>query len=380
MTDLEDVVRRVLRDRVLVPPAMVDPAGRAVAGARTVRRRRVLLGACAAGLVLVVVTAGLGALRGLVRISPAPPANQPPSQVPAAGVALVVNGHTLVLPDGRVVAVPGGGQADIVAALEVKQGWLVTASTAASDGSDSLLLVTRDATVVPLGQAVSGPPVVSADGTHLAWHAVGQLATGHLTDAGRLEVDTQTPVSDHGRPIALTDRATVLGAADKFDLWVPERGNYVPSWNVITGVVAVYGPLPGGRLVLGLVHPHPQAQNVCLAELDPLDNLHVTRTACDVPLRGGPDGVISPDGHWFVAPETDGDQALIDLTRVFDPPAVTSSLRADRPGVWVDANTLIAPVGAGLRRFDARSTASVPLSLAGVPSGATVDLVPRVTG
>jgi hypothetical protein len=378
MSGIEDLVRRSLHERVALAPALDDPAGRAVAGARTRRRRRALVATCAAGLVGVLVTGAVAGLRGGPHTLPVPPATVPP---PApAGVAVIVDRHALRLPDGRSVTLPAADQS-MSRAVQVRQGWLVTA-TVADSSRLAWWLVTGDAAVRPLVQELTDAPVVSADGLLLAWRDGTRLFTGHLTDGGGLAVDASTPMPAKGGPIAVTGTAVVLGATatgggiDSYDLWLPARGDYVPSWNVITNVAAVYGPLPGGRSVLGLVHPATGGKEVCLADLDPANRLRATRTACTLPLRADPAGAVSPDGHWLAAVASGG-VALVDLTTVFQRPTVATTWHADGPGVWVDADTMVAPAPGGLRRFHAGGGPDDPLAIPGVPSGADLTLVPR---
>ena len=110
-------------------------------------------------------------------------------------------------------------------------------------------------------------PVVEAGGFQVAWRDGTGLHTGHLSDKGDMVVDSSTKMTGPGNPIALTDPAVVLGSTDGFDLWVPSRGPYVPSWNVITQVAAAESPrqdfvLDGGgpfgagtQLEVAFVHP-----------------------------------------------------------------------------------------------------------------------------
>jgi hypothetical protein len=381
MSGIEDLVRESLHERVAMAPALDDPAGRAVAGARTLRRRRALVVACFAGLAAVLATGALAGLRSGVHTLPLPPATVPPPGPASSSVSLVVDHHALLLPDGRSVTLPAT-ESSMLGAVQLRRGWLVTGTTAGTT-AQSLWLVTPDGVVHPLAQGLEGAPVVAADGLRFTWRTGVRLFTGHLADGGSLVVEASTPISGKGAPIALTDTAVVLGATatgggiDSYDLWLPARGNYVPSWDVIAHVVAVYGALPGGRRVLGQVHPTSGSKAACLAELDPADSLRATRTACDLPLRVDPTGPVSRDGHWLAAPAGDGQVALIDLTTVFQRAAVTSTWHADRPGVWVDANTMVAPVSGGLRRFDTGGGAAPPVDVPGLPSGAQVDLVPR---
>jgi len=147
---------------------------------------------------------------------------------------------------------------------------------------------------------------------------------------------------------------------------------------VIKHVAAVSGAAPGGHLVLGLVHPAPAIKDVCLAELDPANSLRATGTACGLALRVDNDAPVSPDGHWLAATAADGAVALLDLTTVFQRPAVAARWMADRSGVWTDATTMVEIVSGRLHRVDVRGGTAVPLEVPGLPAGALFTLVPRV--
>jgi hypothetical protein len=373
---IEDLVRESLHERVAQPPALDDPADRAIAGARTVRRRRALTVACVIGVAAVLATGALTGLHGGPHMLPVPPASAPPSP----SLAFIVDHTALRLPDGRSVSLPPSETA-LTGADQVREGWLVTGATADANTS-SLWLVTPDAALHPLAQGLVGAPAVSVDGLWLSWRTATQLFSGHLIDSGALIVDSSTPMPDKGFPIAVTSTVVVLGATatgggiDSFDLWLPAKGHYVASWDVITNVAAVYGPLPGGHSLLGLVRPAQGSKEVCLAELDPETSLRATRTACNLPLRVDPAGAVSPDGHWLAAVGSGG-VALIDLTTVYDRPAIAATWGADWPGVWVDTNTMVVPAADGLQAFSVGDTAPRPVRVPGLPSNATTTPVPR---
>src|SRR5205807_7955870 len=97
-------------------------------------------------------------------------------------------------------------------------------------------------------------------------------------------------------------------------------------------------------------HPTPGSKQTCLAELDPTQNLRVVRTACGL-VRPDAPGSRSPDGHWLAVGEDNSKVTLLDLTRVFEHPAPAATWTADAPGVWVDTDTMVAPVSGRLERF-----------------------------
>ena len=161
-----------------------------------------------------------------------------------------------------------------------------------------------------------------------------------------------------------------------YDLWLPARGRYVPSWDVITNVAAVYGPAAGGRLVLGLVHQTPGSKQICLAELDPKQSLRAGRTACGL-LRADAPGARSPDGHWLAVSGDNSKVTLLDLTRVFEHPAPTATWTMDAPGVWVDVDTMVAPVSGRLERFRVGQATPEPLDVPSRLPDAQVVVVPH---
>jgi hypothetical protein len=358
---IEELVRESLRERVETPPAMEDPAGRAMSAARRHRRRRTVVAACGATLAVVL---GAAVVRGVT--PDRTPVAQPPTPAPASS-AFIVDDRLLRLPDGRTVA-PPATSTGIGSAVQVTQGWLVIGPTKGADTLE-LWLVSPDGQVIPLLTGLTGPPVGAAGGQRLAWRTAEGLFIGHLSEgAGSVIIDSITPMSGKGDLIALTDDAVVLGATetgggiDMYDLWLPARGRYVPSWNVITNVAFVYGPAPGGKLVLGLAYRTPGSKDTCLAELDPTQSLRTVRTACGL-VRADAPGSRSPGGHWLAVGEDNGKVALFDLTRVFEHPAPAATWTADAPGLWVDANTMVASVSGRPERFRVGQATPEPLDV-----------------
>jgi hypothetical protein len=371
---IEELVRDSLRERVEIPPALHEPADRAVSAARRIRRRRRALVATGVALVLAAATVQMG-----TAARPAPPANEPP--VPSsspAGAAFVVGGDTLLLPSGRPATL--AGQAGAIEAVQLPQGWFATSHTVDTETLTSWI-VAPDGRTRPVLSGLTAWPVAASDGRTFAWRDGSGLHTGHLSERGDMVVDHSTTISGTGFPVALTDRAVVLGTGvsrgptDGVDLWFPARGAYVPTWNVSSGVVGVFGWVPGRRTVIGLVRQSPGKTSTCLAELDPERSLQALRTECGVHLRSEPPGAVSPDGHWLAAQAGDGRVAVIDLTVQHLPAAVVWP--ADRPGTWIDEHTMVAPAGGQPRRFDVTSGTGEPVEVPGLTPGTRIEPVPR---
>jgi hypothetical protein len=392
---MRDVVRGSLQAQVVQPPPMLDSAGRALDGARRSRQRRSYHAAPAAAVaLLLVVVGGVAALRaGVTHRTPMPPATVKPttSTVPTptpAGVALLDRSELVLLPDTRTISlaqIPGGA----IGAYQTKTGWLVTGY---GNGTDtmSLWLVLPDGSMHPLVDRADAPVAVSSDGSRLAWRTSGQIKLGRLNTDGTVTVDRSTAAPARGAPLSLSDSAVVLGytatggGIDHYDVWLPDRGDYVPTWDKTTSVATVYGPTPDGRMLLGLLRPRNGGKGTCLAQLDPAQDLKAIAIACGLGQRGDAKASVSPDGRWLAlqAARDDGSPqvAIVDLNVVFQRPAVTARWDAEGPGVWVDATTMVGTdhFGALLRFHIGQSEPeSVTTMVGGV--GVAYQLVPRLS-
>jgi hypothetical protein len=277
--------------------------------------------------------------------------------------------------DGRTVSLAGVDGA-VETAYGTADGWLVVTSKAEAS---SLWLVKPDGSVHRLIDKSDREPAVSPDGRRFAWRSGDRMYVGHLTEA-TVTVDRSTPAPQRGTPIAYTGTAVVLGYSetgggiDHHDVWLPSKGDYSPSWERTTHVVAVYQPASDGSL-LGVVHGSQGAKAVCLARLDPTAGLKASRTACGLPLTIDPLGLVSPDGQWLAAPSLNAGRtqvSLVDLDRVFDTPAVTATWDADAPFAWIDAGTLVvASNGTPMTAVVGQSTLT-PLTGAGPAAGAKI--------
>jgi hypothetical protein len=404
MAGVEETVRGSLRVQVGDQPSMDDPAGRAIAGARRVRNRRMVTGALAGAAVLVMAIGGLTVLRGhrpepappvgpatVVPTTPGTPAPAAPTATPGGSVvdaSLILDRHTLLTGDGGQVAldrIPGGA----FGGYRTRDGWLINGY---GDGftTVSLWLVRPDRSLHPLVTGASAWVAVAPDGRRFAWRSGGKLHTGHLTGSASVVIDATSPAPDRGGPLAYTGTAVYIGATetgggiDRHDVWLPARGAYVPSWDNPYGVAAVYRVAADGTSFLGLTEQPPGSKQLCLALLDPADRLRPTRSACGVVHTLDRTDPISPDGHWLVVPGGGSSASVIDLTSVFDTKAVAATWQeAGDGGVWVDPTTLVRPDGkGGLVRItvgpQGEIASTTVVTVPGLPAGspaATPDVV-----
>jgi hypothetical protein len=364
---------------------------------QTLRRRRPVITSVCAGAVVVALAAGGVAFlhRSSTIQRPLSPAAQTPTPTraampgptPAASTSpptattsrrpdLVTDQlpdlrgwRTLLTSTGRRISLTGlDGPAQ--GAVRVPGGWLV--ATAAS-----LWLITLDGTAHQLVQPVDGY-ALAPDRAHLAWRANNRLYVGHF-NATTLQVDQSTTAPARGVPIAYTGSAVVLGytetggGIDNHDVWVPARGDYSPSWNATPSVVAVYEPAPDGTLY-GVANTLFGGKRPCLAELDPLNNLNVKRTACGPDVTIDPTALVSPGGTWLAAWSYIGNSnsvgtLLIRLDDVFENPVVNQSWPAVTPIAWLDATTLVIQPHNGTLAL-AHVGDSTLTAISGLPNGA----------
>jgi hypothetical protein len=355
MNGLDDVVRAAMRTSVAHPPAMRSPADRAIAGARGRRRRRTVTAIGAGVAVLALTLGGAVALRaGTAERQPNGPATAPVSDPPAVPVYasdVLADGdpttgwRTLRSGPGRTVSL-AEVRGRVEAAYATPDGWLVV--SADPEPGDSLWLLRPDGSAHRLITGSQREPAIAPGGRRFAWRADGRLYVGHLSGTA-LTTDASTPAPTRGAPLAYTGSAVVLGysttggGVDTHDVWVPDRGAYVASWDRAVHVRAVYQPGPDGSLY-GLARSSAALKSSCLARLDPAADLAVLRSACGLPLTVDPSALVSPDGRWLAAPAfiDDGPRVtLLDLDRVFDAPAVAATWEAVSPVTWLDAGTLV---------------------------------------
>jgi hypothetical protein len=301
------------------------------------------------------------------------------------GVSVIVDRKKLVLPDGTAYpldAIPGGP----ISGYQTCDGWLVRGY---GNGVDtlSLWLVTPTGTLRPIVDKADAPVAVGSDGRRLAWRSAGKLYYGHVDPAGKAVVDKSSPAPDRGAPIAagpMGASSVVLGysetggGVDHHDAWSPSLGDYVPTWDKSVDVRAVYSPGLADGTYLGLVQGPAGPKDACLAVMNPKDNLKATRKACGFVTQIDTNGAVSPDAHWLAMLAGTGQIALVDLTKVFGTPVVSSTWVADGVWAWEDANTLLVATPAGLVRFHVGSATADAVSRPGVTSSTKAVPLPRL--
>jgi hypothetical protein len=369
---LEERLRQTFATQAALVRAVDDPAGRAIARARVLRRRRTA-GSGVAIVALLTLSLGTavtlraqwqpdGGYRsaggGLVPpaspgVSPpagAPPATAPPAAAPAAGAGIepapagqdaaaleLWVGDELWVGTGKRVALTGVGR--VTRVHRVALGWVY-------GGSEHLRLLRPDGTSIRL--ASPGPNwLVSPDGARLAYARGRQLVIHRIGERG-LGAGTAMSVPDGGRPVAFAGEQVVLsvGETGSFGL-VDPAGPYRPA----KAVTAVYGA--AGTSVVGLVRDAADA--VCLALLVPgRKGLTARRTGDCRPAdgaAGGTDrpGLLAPGGGWLAEPQAGG-TVLLDLGRAFTDgaaEAVVARCPVAEPthSAWIDARTLVLTDG-----------------------------------
>ena len=163
--------------------------------------------------------------------------------------------------------------------------------------------------------------------------------------------------------------------------WIPSLGDYKPTWEKAADVRAVYSQALADGTCLGLVQGPAGANDLCLAVMNAKDSLKASKKACGFVTQLDNHGSVSPDGHWLAMDAVSGGDpqiALVDLTKVFSTPAVTSTWAAIGAWAWEDANNLLVASGATLRRFHVGSPAADPVLRPGLVSASKVIPLPRL--
>jgi hypothetical protein len=338
-------------------------------------------------VVAAVVAVGLGAA-GLVALLPGGSAPSPhPSGTAAVGpagtagvstevpvgVAVIVDDR-LVLPDGTSIAIPGAGV--LRRGYETRDGWLV-------EEPGGLWLVKHDHIVHRLSAAAD--VAVAPDGRRFAWRTATTMSVGHLA-GDTLVTDQTVPAPADGTPFRYTGSAVILGGGccsgiTKFDVWIPAKGPYVPSWSATAHVRGVDAVLPGTGYLIGQVAGRAGLKDTCLAELDPTRNLRAVWTACGIVRFVDNDASVSLDGHWAAIrtfdPTTGANAVgLVDLTHAAAL-KVAQYLTADPPCVWLDGtSTLCRGPDLRLREFRVGSHDWEPVSVPGVTDYVKTTVLP----
>jgi hypothetical protein len=306
---------------------------------------------------------------------------------PPAGVSVIVDRKTLMLPDGKTIAVdkiPGGA----LDGFQTRDGWLLRGY---GDGreTNSLWLVTADGALRSLVDKAQAPVAVAPDGRHIAWRSGDKLYTGTIDPKAGLTVGKTSPAPERGSPFLMTNDSVVLaysetgGGLDHHDVWFPALGDYKPTWEKTKHIFTMYGVAPGGSNYLGQVHGPGGEKDSCLAELDPKQNLKAIRTACGIVTQIDYFGAVSPDGKWFAyhgaGDDGRGRIEVVDLSSVFTKPAISVAWKAELIGAWEDGTTMLAHgLDGGLVRLRLGSADGEVVDRPGLAKNANVVLLPRL--
>jgi hypothetical protein len=390
MTALEDQLREVLRERATRPRLGNDVAGDAIRGAAALRRRRSLSVTAAAALAVIVAISGMVLSQpSAAPVAPAHPSTPSTSGPPSSQSTVDIYGvHLDVLDSSDLLRTTDGqtfqlGQGRI-SVVRVPAGWLY----GPAGQNLTLLTSTGQRTELPATAVQAGGfdqpagPVVSADGQHLAWVNGGQL---HAAD---LSVDGLTNVVSSPAPAGsfadtwigarvVVGQPTGVGCCgynpDRFDVWDPTDGNFVPKWT--SGLADIYGPVPSGATPLANVEGQVNGAG-CLARVNGVKNLSTVDTKC--PTNLGYESLmhlLSPDGaHLLELDFSTGARFMVIDTRTL---TVTGYCGGNEPIAFEDsANALIwNSTAQQMLRCDIRTGTTSPLAHPLSPSDQA--LVPR---
>ncbi|MEU0547575.1 hypothetical protein [Micromonospora sp. NPDC005979] len=327
---LEGAVREALSRQVAVTrPLTADPAGQAIRRANRIRRRRAGVGIALGVVTTVLIGAGMTHLSGgsdqqgppIVVIGDPDLSAQPLATASAAPPPTSSKAHADVLfagalidADGKRLALPGVGPAELAHRLPNGTGLLVVGAPTAAGRS---LWVAQDDGLVQVLLAGAGQIVLAPDGTQVAWRdgedlLVAGVVGTQLIGTVRIAVpDSAQPVRFVGSSLLVRLDPTRPGHV----LWRPgaDKLTEVPEQDTLN----VYGSLPDGRLVSQV--SANSADETCLAIVDPKRATKAARTACGSHLS--PDGVggMSDDGRWLLMNGKVGStdrSLLVDLERL----------------------------------------------------------------
>ncbi|GGO03734.1 hypothetical protein [Micromonospora parathelypteridis] len=390
-------MRETLSRQVAVArPLGVDPAGQAIRRANRIRRRRTAAGLALAGVVTVLLSAGmaqLGAETGrdgapIVVIGDPDPSIRPiptasvPGIEPSPGTpAAQLTSETLVSADGRRLVLSDVGPAERAQLLPDGDGWLVVSTP--STAGRSLWVVQNDGLVQVL-LAGAGPIVLAPDSRQVAWRDGSDLLVAGVVGT-QLIGAARTPAPADAEPVRFVGDSVLVRpdpATAGHTLWQPAAGQAMTK-AVDRQSLNVYGRLPDGRLVGQIATTGPD--KTCLAVLDPT-HLSPTQTGCGPDLSQDGVGGISADGRWLLVNGRLGKAnraLLVDLwllgpstTAVSAGPPMTGSV------VWSDeSHASYLDGAANLVRVDVgRVRAGKPASPAPVPGVPAGDRPVLVTG
>lgn len=340
-------------------PTRPDLAGRAIAAARRVRRRRRVAG----GALVAMAVLAAGWLPAAFS-APAPPAefgfsygtatapsSAPPApesvdtlllSVPRDGlwrqvdlVARDANPPVLVTGERRQVTL--SPVTEVVSAHRVGAGWAVVSRGASQR---ALWWVTPEHGATPV---LTGMDAIVVDRASVAWRLGSSLNSAELSESGQLVGQVRISIDGEVAPVGFAGEAVLVRRGEQWGVWRPDRGEAGVTW--ADQVVAVFGGLPDGGTAVGLA-ADPTGRD-CLALLDV--NLGLTPTARSCAHSPAPEvvGGVSPDGRWLLCGDpADGKADLVDLAAAFDDTPADNVVIADLPvpvraPVWLGGDTAL---------------------------------------
>jgi hypothetical protein len=324
MNGVTDRVRRTFQRQVASPPPLPDPAGTAIARARRLRRRRrTATGVTAVVVAVTAVAAGTvwAAPRG--HRPPAPASSGTPGPAGPSKLALLdPSTGRITGPGGPAVELPPELTAHVTFGFQLSRGWLLvdeltTAKTrlihVESRNGDRYSTTTV---------AMTGRPVLSADGKRIGWlrpagHGRGPALVAALITPHGIDDATYLPVPAHvSTPLAWLGSKLVLtrstGARDdrtEPGLWDPTtRGgvHWVPD-DEVAGRRRLLGR-SGTTLIFAELDGNP-GFSTCQFWMDPIS--HDEAKTCSQDIDGTTISPISPDGRWMIVRERGRWRALL---------------------------------------------------------------------
>lgn len=396
---LPELLRGTFRERAAAPPVVEAVADRAIAGAKRVRRNRAAVAGVAAAVTVALASFGTVAV-----LDRAGPTGEPLEPHAVGSEGWLPTEPIVDLPVdvavGRFIFLAGGGIRSLVDVVpdwcedghcvrgvwRVPEGHLVAVHNPdAAVGATALWHVPEAGppSVVVDG---SGALVVSAGsdelpGIQVVWVDDGRLHIGTYVDRSATGVRStpipRMPVGDGPGdtrelgPRTVVGDAVVLagtqtgGGADLWDVWFPDRGDYVPSPYPVIGL---HGTTVDGERLIAWYRPETleDGKDGCLGELNP-EGFVPVHSLCPSPFTMDARVQPSPDGDRWVVSDVSG-MVMYDAGQVWDGSGALMSFGGTRPaydGRWLDAQTFVAlhPYSATVFTFDAdlKTTATVSL-------------------
>ncbi len=311
MNTLEERLRRSFRAQADGGEARSpDLAGGAIRRARTVRRRRAAVAACAA--LAVIATGAFGLIAHRPRSTGTTPANPLPTVSPSGEPSVQTSGTSLSLlarhADGTVdVVTPTGkvvpfGTGNVWHAWQVPQGYVVQTDTA-------LYLLGPDGRKTRLVSGALGVAVTAFgknEGFWVAWATSGRMALQRYAH-GQVTGSQSTVAPTKGYPLLYSGKAVYLGGTrtgggvDRHDVWLPAQGGYHDSFDQARDVSAIDAVLPDnssepGASFFGLTFPAGGGKEQCIATFD--EHLAVlSRGTCDPAIIADRSGRVAGDAR-----------------------------------------------------------------------------------